>query len=441
MTALESREFPDSGVSAPLGVGTVVDGNYKILRVLGRGGMGTVYEAEHVRLAAPVAMKVLREGFNQHSARRLMREACLTARINTDHVVRVNDCGTLPDGSPYVIMERLQGEDLRSVLEREQRLTVQAALRIGLEICAGLADLHAIGVVHRDIKPANVFVLNSDLRKCRCKLVDLGIAREFDADTSSAVMLGSVRYMAPEQLTEGKPALAQSDVYALGVILYQCLTGKFPHPGETVEEIVVSILNRRARPVSELRPEISPALSALLMSAIERNPAARPQSATEFARSLAAFSAVDSSRALSLGAHDTTRVGALEFPRRVGRGRVVFLGLIAALALGLWLSKTRIPSEPVTRLPPRNSPADVRIAAAPTSASAVSSAASDTAAIAVIDPPPETSPSSSEVKRSRHRDGSARATAKPPGKRLTLPSNTAQSAVSDLGLDGNPYDQ
>ncbi|HKO51213.1 MAG TPA: serine/threonine-protein kinase, partial [Polyangiaceae bacterium] len=338
--ALESAGTVVDDAGGPVCVGAIIDRNYKVLRVLGRGGMGTVYEAEHLRLGARVALKVLRGATDEHSARRLLREASLTARLNTDYIVRVSDCGTLADGLPYVVMERLHGEDLRSLLEREGHLTVQAALRIALEICAGLADLHAIGVVHRDIKPANVFVLNADLSRCRCKLLDLGIARACNADTTSPVVLGSIRYMAPEQLSQREDAQVQSDVYALGVVLYQCLTGKLPHQGETPEAIAFSILNRRARPIAELRPEISAALAKLIMSAIDRNPSARPRSADDFARSLAAFSVPASLHVSELAPEDTTRAVPSEAPRRSNRRRTLLLVPIAVVAFGVLLLRS-----------------------------------------------------------------------------------------------------
>jgi len=150
---------PQTDGADAIGVGAVVAGSYRIIRLLGRGGMGDVYEAEHLRLGATVALKVLRDPPDEHAARRLRREARLTAELDSDHLVRVSDCGTLTNGSPYVVMERLHGEDLRLLLNREQRLSVQQALRITLEICYGLRDLHASGIIHRDLKPANVFVL------------------------------------------------------------------------------------------------------------------------------------------------------------------------------------------------------------------------------------------------------------------------------------------
>jgi serine/threonine-protein kinase len=270
--------------------GTVVDGSYRILGLLGHGGMGDVYEAEHLRLGSKVALKVLRGPADDHAARQLLREARLTAGLASDHVVRLSDCGTLADGSPYAVMERLRGEDLRTLLARAHSLSVQQSLRIVLEICAGLTDLHSVGIVHRDLKPANVFVLHA-VGASRCKLLDLGVARSgMGSDTSRSVsVVGSVRYMASEQLVDGKRVAQQTDVYAAGVILYQCLTGELPHDGETVEAIMFSILNRRPRPVSELRAEVSAALSALVMRAIECDASLRPASAAEFASALSSF--------------------------------------------------------------------------------------------------------------------------------------------------------
>ncbi|MET0791838.1 MAG: serine/threonine-protein kinase, partial [Polyangiaceae bacterium] len=355
MTLLVDRTGFDCNSRSAVQVGGVVGESYRILGLLGSGGMGEVYEAEHLRLQAKVAVKVLRAPADEHSVQQLLREARLTASLNSDHVVRVYDCGTLKDRSPYVVMERLRGEDLRCLLAREGPLPVQRALRILLQICAGLADLHAAKVVHRDLKPANVFVLDANFSECRCKLLDLGIARTGNGDTSRSIAIaGSVRYMAPEQLAERKRVAPQTDIYAAGIILYQCLTGTLPHQGDTVEEIMFSILHTHPRPAFALRPEVSAALSRLTMRAFARDPSARPESALEFSRAISAFLvpevvAVGSPGPLDATEHELTSRRLVGFgllsskpngastPQTARRSLRVFISTVVALCLSMLL--------------------------------------------------------------------------------------------------------
>ena len=303
---VSARKHAAADDSSTFEVGEVIGGRYRVLGVLGRGGMGEVFEAEHLELRAKVAIKVLRMPRGRLAAEQLSREARITASLATENVVRVSDCGTLMDGSPYVVMERLYGTDLQGLLAEKRRLPVQLALRIALEICRGLEDLHAAQIIHRDIKPANVFVLSpKGLNRCRCKILDLGISSYSSHHTPSPLLTpGSLRFMAPEQLTDPASVTDLADIYAVGVVLYRCLTGSVPHDGESGEEIALSILNRGARPVAQLRPEVSPALSALVMQTIARPMESRPKSARALARSLRSLLRP----ARTLQPHSTSRV-------------------------------------------------------------------------------------------------------------------------------------
>ena len=420
-------------------VGAVIGDSYRIVGSLGSGGMGEVYEAEHLRLGATVALKLLRAPADEDSARRLLREARLTAGLGTDHVVRVNDCGSLPDGSPYVVMERLRGEDLRHLLKREAQLSVQRSLRIALQICAGLVDLHAVGIVHRDLKPANVFVLQSEPGVCRCKLLDLGIARSLNNDTSRSITVaGSVRYMAPEQLADAKAVAAYTDVYAAGVILYQCLTGVLPHQGETVEEIMFSIMQRRPRAVSELCPEVAPSLSALVMSAIDRDNALRPQTASAFARELSGFIVSASPERPVVAAADATlpelplqRAFGAVGPRSRRLGWTAAVITLVATVLVLKLGGRSAPST-TTAPVAAHSVAPVASVAQPSALSLREAPTSERPALAVTTPAP--------TPAARIADAAPRA--HPAPVRPSAPPHSAplqSAAETDQGLEKNPY--
>ena len=304
---VRSKPFFVCDARGSLGAGAVIHDRYRVLGVIGSGGMGEVYEAEHVRLGTRVAIKVLRTAGDESASRQLLREARLTARLVSDEIVRVFDSDVLADGSPYVVMERLFGEDLGRLLARETQLPVQRALQIALQVCDGLADLHAAGIVHRDLKPANVFVLRPRGNSSRCKLLDLGIARSLSGDTTRSTLLaGSVRYMAPELLSNATQVTELTDVYAAAAILYQCLTGTVPHPGETMEVVMHDILNRPVRPAIELRPELSNSLSSLISSALTRDVTRRPQSAMAFGMALARFLVRVDDGSIQVGASEST---------------------------------------------------------------------------------------------------------------------------------------
>src|SRR5262245_2380805 len=207
--------------------GLVVADTYRLCERIGAGGMADVYEAEHVRLGNRVALKVLRTNARADSKGfdRFRHEARRVAALSSEHVVKVFDCGELPNGMPYLVMERLWGEDLRSLLAREGRLPVRRAVKLAIGACRGLSVVHAARLVHRDLKPANLFVVRTAASDC-CKILDFGVAKALVSDaTAGGALLGTVRYMAPEQLEDAASARATADIYAVGAILYECLTG------------------------------------------------------------------------------------------------------------------------------------------------------------------------------------------------------------------------
>jgi serine/threonine protein kinase len=283
-----------SGVSREGGdtaSGVVVARTYRLLERLGAGGMADVYEAEHLRLGNRVAVKLLRAGgrADRSGIERFRHEARRVAALSSEHIVKVFDCGRLPCGTPYLVMERLIGEDLRSLLAREGRLPVRRAVGLAVGACRGLSVVHAAGLVHRDLKPANLFVVRGSTGADWCKILDFGVAKAVLSDaTAGGALLGTVRYMAPEQLEDAASARAGADIYAVGAILYECLTGLPPHEGRTLHELMYDIVHREVTSISKYRP-IPRELEEVVLRALSRDPTLRFASADEFALALAPF--------------------------------------------------------------------------------------------------------------------------------------------------------
>jgi serine/threonine-protein kinase len=347
-----ASETPDGALS-----GLLISDTYRVLGLIGSGSAGDVYEAEHVRLGVRVAAKFLRNGAEAGPSvlSRFRQEARLLAGLDDPNVVRVLDCGELANGLPYLVMERLAGEDLRTRLRRTERLGVEEAVRIGLEACRGLAAIHRAGIVHRDLKPANLYLSPRGDREV-CKIVDFGLAKAAlgSVVTREHVVVGTARYMAKEQVVSPGSVGAATDVHALGVILYECLTGTVPHVGETLEELMFDIVHRDPRPVQELRPGLPARLARAVDSAVARAVEDRPSSAVELARELDAF-LKDTSERMDPTLQSVTLPHDL-IPRHALPGRAVTLG--AAVLIGaLGFAAGRSGSEIGTRNSPESAAA------------------------------------------------------------------------------------
>jgi serine/threonine-protein kinase len=231
-------------------VGTRLDDRYQVVRRIGEGGMGIVYEAMHVLIEKRVAVKVLKDDFSSRAdvVARFRQEAKSASRIGHEHIVDISDFGQTPGGQSYFVMEFLEGEDLASVLGREGTLAPDRAIRIALKCCRALGAAHAKGIVHRDMKPENVFLTRRDEDRDFVKVVDFGIAKMSEADgspgkklTKTGMIFGTPEYMSPEQAS-GKPLDHRVDVYAMGVILFEMLTGRVPFVGDTFMGILTQHL-------------------------------------------------------------------------------------------------------------------------------------------------------------------------------------------------------
>jgi serine/threonine protein kinase len=280
---------PSPTDSQPI-LGLIVDGRYKVVELIGEGGMGKVYLAEHVDIGKRVALKVLHPSYSRMPdlVERFRREARAASKIGHPHIVDVTDSGTTADGSAYFVMEFLEGVELGSVIEREGALEVARAVRIAQQICRALSAAHTAGIIHRDLKPENIFLTIRDGTTDFVKVLDFGIAKTTEAEearerklTSPGMAMGTPEYMAPEQAA-GRPADQRCDVYALGAILYEMLTGVPPYQGDNFMEILTK--KATVDPVApiHLRSTIPAPVSALVAAAMARNPDDRPATMEAF---------------------------------------------------------------------------------------------------------------------------------------------------------------
>ena len=272
--------------------GRIFAGKYRVRRLLGEGGMGTVHEAEHTETGRRVALKVLNRDELTDSAEALLRferEARAAGVADSEHVVQVLDAGReAATDTPFLVMEYLEGEDLRQILERLGPLPPDVALRIAAQACVGLESAHAAGIVHRDIKPANVFLARRDDGVLEVKILDFGIAKVRHAAsgvgagdlTETGRMLGSPRYMSPEQVQGLKTIDHRADIWSLGAVLYKCLTGRTPHDeAETQGQLMVATCTVPPPPIRDLAPWVPSPCAAVVHRALELKPDRRFPSA------------------------------------------------------------------------------------------------------------------------------------------------------------------
>jgi serine/threonine protein kinase len=275
--------------------GHLLGGKYRIVRRIGVGGMGSVYEAKHAGLGTPVAIKVLLQQLAKVPtvADRFRREAQVSATLKSPHIIQVTDVDQLPDGRPYLVMELLEGESLQEHLEKTKSLSREEAVDLGLQILLGLECAHALGVVHRDLKPGNVFLDTRGVGRI-VKLLDFGVAKvkaspEFQALTRPGMVMGTPEYMAPEQAFSADQADARSDLFSVGVILYEMLSGALPAQGSLPIAVAHQVMTNKVRPLRELCPGLPEGLLTLVHRAMQPERSARFESALEMRRALSAF--------------------------------------------------------------------------------------------------------------------------------------------------------
>lgn len=292
MTADASAEtLPSQAAIAP---GQVIGERYLVGELLGGGGMGVVYAGTHVLLGTPIAIKLIHAELRDdvEAVQRFVNEARATAKLKGEHIARVFDVGLLDSREPYLVMEQLEGVALDHYLHERGPLSVGEAVDIVLQACEGLAEAHAAGLVHRDIKPANLFLARRPDGLLSLKILDFGIAKQrvgsphAPALTDPGKSLGSPWYMSPEQMLTPASVDERADVWSLGVLLFELLTGQRPFEGENVPQVCANVLTASVPALERYRSDLPPALDAVVQRCLEKEPARRFAGVAELARAL-----------------------------------------------------------------------------------------------------------------------------------------------------------
>jgi serine/threonine protein kinase len=277
--------------------GDLVAGKYLVVRVIGQGGMAVVFEATHPRLQQRLAIKVLRPDVHDLAdvMARFEREARATSRLRSAHTARVIDVDALPNGLPYIVMEFLDGEDLDAMLQASGPMSVERAVDVALQVAEAMDEAHGLGIVHRDLKPANIFVCKAEPRPV-VKVLDYGVSKNQD-DLGSRITqpdayFGTPCYAAPEQLRSAGDADARSDIWSLGIILFELVTGRTPFVGSTTSVIARVMADPIPSP-ADFRPELPAAFVRIVLRALDRDPAGRFPSMQAFADALEPFGPSD----------------------------------------------------------------------------------------------------------------------------------------------------
>lgn len=285
----------------PIGAGDVLLKKYRVERLIGEGGTGIVVSATHVQLEQRVAIKFLRRALESDELRtRFEREARAMGKIESEHVVLVLDAGALDDGAPYMVMEYLDGRDLARVLKEDGPLPVEEAVDCMMQVCEALAQAHDAGIVHRDLKPANLFLTRRpEDDAVHVKVVDFGISKILDKKltddgkphevTSAFTVLGSPRYMAPEQVRNSKEVDGRADLWSVGAVLFQLVTGEHAFDAETNVQASLAVLTAEPRSLRELAPHAPPGLEVVVRQCLTKDVTKRFQTARELAEALRPF--------------------------------------------------------------------------------------------------------------------------------------------------------
>ncbi len=291
-----------------LGPGTILLGKYRVEDVIGTGGMGRVVRASHLYLQQSVAIKILLPEMAQNASTvsRFLREAQATVQLKSEHIARVIDVGTLPDGTPLMVMEYLTGNDLNQILRHHGPQSPAVVCDLMLQACEGIAEAHAADIVHRDIKPSNFFITQRPDGSMLLKILDFGISKTpvgVTDLTGTQAVLGTPTYMPPEQMKSGRDADARSDIWSIGVVMYQLLTGRPPFGGESYAALVRQV---NGEPPAPMMVQMPAGLGEVILRCLEKDPKNRHQNAGELARMLAPFASDPIAAALS--AARTTRI-------------------------------------------------------------------------------------------------------------------------------------
>ena len=289
----------DIAIDMGIRPGDLVSGRYRVGRVIGHGGMGVVVEATHEALDQRVAIKFLRplERGHEEATLRFVAEARAMGRLQSIHFPRVIDIASLPDGTPYFVMEFLEGYDLGAALAVDGVVSVPTAVDYALQLCEALAEAHTAGIVHRDIKPANIFLTKALDGSTLVKVLDFGISKDTQstdvAMTATRALMGSPRYMAPEQMRSMRKVDHRADIWSLGVVIHEALTGHPPFVGETLPEVCAAIAADDPVRVRQLRRDVPIELQDAILRCLAKVPEQRYQDVGELAHDLVPFASPD----------------------------------------------------------------------------------------------------------------------------------------------------
>jgi serine/threonine-protein kinase len=281
--------------------GTLIDGKYRVDRVIGMGGMGVVFAATHLKLRESFAIKVLLPDLAQRgdATARFLREARAMAKIRSEHVVRVFDVGTLPDGAPFMVMELLDGTNLSAVV-RTGGLGIDVAVDYVLQACDAISEAHALGIVHRDLKPANLFVTWTRDGSPLVKVLDFGVSKLLDGAesemTNASGVVGSPSYMSPEQMQSARDVDHRADIWALGVVLYELLAREKPFSAPSMPALCMTILNEEPPRLGTKVASLPAELESIVHRCLEKDPSARFASVDDLAAALGPFGSHEHSR-------------------------------------------------------------------------------------------------------------------------------------------------
>lgn len=286
-------------MTTTIDAGTILAGKYRIERVLGRGGMGVVVAAHHLQLDDQVAIKfLLPEALqNREAVARFSREARAAVKIKSEHIARVTDVGTLDWGAPYMVMEYLRGSDLAVLLREHGPLSLEDASDYLLQACEAIAEAHTLGIVHRDLKPPNLFLVHRPDGAPLVKVLDFGISKvtslsgsaDDQSMTKTTAIMGSPLYMSPEQLASARDVDLRTDIWALGVIFFELLSGRPPFLADTLPQVCAAILTQDPPSVRDFRPELPVGVDELILACLAKERDARVQTVAQFAARLAPF--------------------------------------------------------------------------------------------------------------------------------------------------------
>jgi serine/threonine-protein kinase len=330
-------------VAIGVGSGDVIGGKYRVERILGRGGMGVVVAAHHIQLDERVALKFLLPHAlqNPEAASRFLREARTAVKIKSEHVARVSDVGQLDDGSPYMVMEYLEGDDLSAWLEQRGPMAVETAVDFVLQACEAIAEAHALGIVHRDLKPANLFCTTRADGLSSIKVLDFGISKimgpgaELPGLTTTTAIVGSPTYMSPEQLQSSKGVDTRTDIWSLGVILFELLTGRVPFEAEAVTELVIKIATSPAPPVRAFRQGVPAALERTIATCLQADREGRFSSVRELAVALEDFGSGKARASVEriLGTLKTAGISGVTLSPSRRKGHALWIGAAVVFAV------------------------------------------------------------------------------------------------------------